>query len=998
MPADVTSAGTMIAAVLETAGQVTQHHILQDFNSFFHQAGAFLYILAAMGGIVSFVLFNSFRMVRYMLIGPTVFWFLVGVSTDSQGVVWELADGTQHSTEPVFSGTTPLSAFKPPSGTMRVSYVFSLVTETINEIVAELTKVVLHQKKDNQLMFVARNRAFESLIGAKVDQPQLLSIIEDNLLSENCGQMMNYSLALSNKALSRMQIGSDDDINFGTNGTNALKSTHHVCDVDDPSSPDYYVGEQEKYLEAAQAVGNAAEVARLTKSLEGYLKLRQDYCAKYDFYKTQFVEANPSTLQFFREVQEEPGYVQQFLDSSAGPPNYGYSGRRVCAPSDPPQLSCTNAIYMSCEQMWNVTKQAIMKQADWFSTQLLGKIEPDGSTDNEGQILCRELWKKVHPDQAAPPLGNCDLVNSAAIFLIRNSITERMGDRVNQMVKNRVPSLGMMKTVDDGTIVLGDEYGDVTEGARKHYLKDPVNIEFRASGEDDPIGLGHVLVKAYELGENGEKTNNVKWVPYARMGQISGQMDAAFDEHQAYQTRGLRQKIFTWAMQLPYYQGVILYMISVAYPFMCLCVLIPGRAGAILAVPMAWLWVKSWDLGFAMVMVLDDILWNMFPKRDIGVDLGSASVQVEEVLTEAFKIDPSYNVHGYYMFVSMCLMAVPAITGYATLKSRASVLASFVDGPRSQTSDAGDKAEGAYGIQRMNQRVQQQNETRGMAQLSKSGNFGAMVGQGRGMTAAGWAIAQGASKGLAGLTNGSRDTGLSKEERGMWSRLNEKNRKLGKPPISQQQFLSERKRAGNAKNLVGALTDGAAEIPRAFASMLDKEVSFASKNAAAFDGTFGRYGSYQMMQDAAAAAMDGAGGFEVNSSDRPGNSAINERISLYSARLSAFQNISGNAVEALTGLMGGGASGGSNMMAERNGYSKRDLLINAAPAAWGLADRFAPELTHAVGDAIEDGANMIFDKLGIGSFQTIDPGHFNHTTYNRTYGDIDLYTLDSDYD
>lgn len=989
MPADVTSAGTMIAAVLATAGQVTQHHILQDFNTFFHSAGAFLYILAAMGGIVSFVLFNSFRMVRYMLIGPTVFWFLVGVGTDSQGVVWELADGTQHSTDPIFGGTTPLSTYK-PTGTLRISYVFSLVTETIDSIVGELTKVVLHQKNDNQLMFVARNRAFENLMNAKVDQPELLSIIEDNLMTENCGQMMNYSLALANKSLSPMQIGSDNDIDAGaTSGYNAHKSTHQICDVIS-GGPNFYVGEQEKHLYAAQQAGNGAEITRLTESLEAYLELRQEYCNKYNFYKNSRLTVNPNTLQFMRTVQEEPGFVQQFLDSPTTSPDYGYGGKRICTASDNPQPDCVNSVNMSCGQLWELTKQAVMQHADWFSERLLYDIEPRGSTENEGQRLCQQLWKKIHPDQPTPVLGNCDLVNAAAVFMIRNSITERMGDRVNQMVKNRVPTLAMMKTVDDGTVVLGDEYGDVTQGSGKYYLKDPQNLQFRASGDKDAVGEGHVLVKAYELDENGKKTNNVKWVPYARMGQISGQMDAAFDEHQAYQTRGLRQKIYTWAMQLPYYQGVILYMITVAYPFMCLVVLIPGRAGAILAVPMAWLWVKSWDLGFAMVMVLDDILWNMFPKRDIGVDLGAANVPVEEVLTEAFKIDPSYNVHGYYMFISMCLMAVPAITGYATLKSRASVLASFVDGPRSQSADAGDRAEGAYGIQRMNQRVRQENETRGMAALSKSGNLGAMMSQGRGMRAAGWAVAQGASKGLNSALGGNRDTNLSKEQEAKWRRINRRNRREGKPPVSKSKFLDQSKRAGNLNNVVGALTDGASTGVKAFGSMLSKEVSFASKNAAAFDQTFGRYGSYQMMQDAAAAAMDGAGGFEINSSDRPANSAISARITLYSQRLAAFQNISGNAVEALSGLMGGGANGGA---LSKGQYTKKDLLINAVPAAWALTDRFAPEVTHAVEGAIEDGANMIFDKLGIGAFQTIDPSHRPRSTYNRTYGEIDLYKL-----
>lgn len=970
----------MIAAVLETAGQVTQAHILQDFNQFFHSAGAFLYILAAMGGILSFVLFNSFRMVRYMLVGPTIFWFLVGVGHDSQGAVWELADGTQHSPDPVFSGTTPLANYK-PAGPIRISWVFSVITDTINEVVSELTKVVLHQKKDNQLMFVARNRAFENLINAKIAKPELLSMIEDNLLSENCGKMMNYSLALSNILLSPTKIGTDYDIDSGQSGSQAHNSPYGACDIV-ASGPYEMVGELELHLATAQQAGAQTQISELTNALNSYFTLKQDYCAKYNFYKDETgVTVNPATLQFMRTVQEEPGFVQNFLDTPSGNPGGGYNGRRICTPSDNPQPNCINAVKMTCGQLWNVTQQAVLKEAEWFSSKLMYEVKPRDSAANEDQILCRALWTKVHPNDPIPPLGSCNLVDAAAIFLIRNSISERMGDRVNQMVKNRVPSMAMLDTVEDGTIALADQNGDSTEGHKHYYVKDPQYLEFKP-GDD-----GQVLVLAYEIDDKGNRTNTKAWVPYARIGQISGQMDAAFDEHQAYQTRGLRQQIFTWAMQLPYYQGVILYLISVAYPFMCLVVLVPGRAGAILAVPMAWLWVKSWDLGFAMVMVLDDILWNMFPQRDIGVNLGAGSVPVEQAMTEAFKIDPSYNVHGYYFFVSMCLMAVPAITGYATMKSRSSVLASFVDGPRSQSKDAADRAEGSYGIQRMNQRVRQERETRGMAMLSKSGSLGAMMGQGRGMTSAGWAIAQGAGKGLSSGLGGNSDNSLSPEQEAKWRRVNARNRRQGKPQVSKRAFLDQHKRLANRQGLAKAVTDGLAEMPKAFGSMLSTEVNHASHQAAAFDERFGRFGTYQMMQDAAAAAMDGAGGFEINDSDRTANAAINQKITLFSTRLQAFQKITGDAVDALTGLMGQGARSNTR------DYSTKELIINAAPAAWGIADRYAPEITHAVEGAIEDGANAIFDKLGIGSFQSISRSHYSRTTTNRTYGDFDLYDL-----
>lgn len=70
-------------------------------------------------------------------------------------------------------------------------------------------------------------------------------------------------------------------------------------------------------------------------------------------------------------------------------------------------------------------------------------------------------------------------------------------------------------------------------------------------------------------------------------------------------------EVYTWAMMIPYLQGVLLYLLAIAYPFACIVILVPGMHKSILTWMSFWAWVKLWDLGFAIVVVLERSIWAM---------------------------------------------------------------------------------------------------------------------------------------------------------------------------------------------------------------------------------------------------------------------------------------------------------------------------------------------------------------------------------------------------
>lgn len=115
------------------------------------------------------------------------------------------------------------------------------------------------------------------------------------------------------------------------------------------------------------------------------------------------------------------------------------------------------------------------------------------------------------------------------------------------------------------------------------------------------------------------------------------------------------------ALSLPYFQGVGLLLLSASYPFFAMLVVMPGRALGFFSWLGLWAWLKLWDFGFAVVMMIDNILFAMFP-RGPGLtanDTKNAGIAWAKVL----EVDPNYSQAVYYNLIGTCMFAVPLVTG-----------------------------------------------------------------------------------------------------------------------------------------------------------------------------------------------------------------------------------------------------------------------------------------------------------------------------------------------
>jgi len=132
------------------------------------------------------------------------------------------------------------------------------------------------------------------------------------------------------------------------------------------------------------------------------------------------------------------------------------------------------------------------------------------------------------------------------------------------------------------------------------------------------------------------------------------------------------------ALTLPYIQGMALYFLSLTFPFFAMALVVPGRAQTFLLWMALWVYVKTWDFGFAVVMFIDDVMYALMPHGqpitdDVMTDAGTTFKAMLEV-------DPTYSVHTYYNIMATCLMAVPVLSAAFVKKGGEAVVDAIQQG------------------------------------------------------------------------------------------------------------------------------------------------------------------------------------------------------------------------------------------------------------------------------------------------------------------------------
>ncbi len=95
-------------------------------------------------------------------------------------------------------------------------------------------------------------------------------------------------------------------------------------------------------------------------------------------------------------------------------------------------------------------------------------------------------------------------------------------------------------------------------------------------------------------------------------------------------TSGSKSKfseLYQWAVLMPHLQGVLLYIIIIGYPFACMLMVLPGYWKAFFTWVSFFAWLKLWDVGFAIVQVLERSVWGMIGNRSSMARLANMMIQ-----------------------------------------------------------------------------------------------------------------------------------------------------------------------------------------------------------------------------------------------------------------------------------------------------------------------------------------------------------------------------------
>lgn len=206
-----------------------------------------------------------------------------------------------------------------------------------------------------------------------------------------------------------------------------------------------------------------------------------------------------------------------------------------------------------------------------------------------------------------------------------------------------------------------------------------------------------------------------------------------------------KYEAYAMAKMLPYVQGAGLYVLSVTFPFFAMLLIIPGKSNNFFTWCALWAWLKSWDLGWAMVMVADELLWVMMP-HSAYFRLGqgtpgqaNAGVYTDPVtvLEAAFGGDYAYNLSTYYLLLGTMITAVPILSAHAVLGSKRAIAGIFVSGIKTISQFFGQKITDWISVEQLREvdrrremfpaqksiKAAQAEHERLMANKNNSGNF-----------------------------------------------------------------------------------------------------------------------------------------------------------------------------------------------------------------------------------------------------------------------------------
>ena len=278
---------------------------------------------------------------------------------------------------------------------------------------------------------------------------------------------------------------------------------------------------------------------------------------------------------------------------------------------------------MTCEQIWCLSGVgSVLKARELTKQSIQSSINPEFYTNDLYAEIERDLTIKMTPPCTAT-VNDQGVITNNCPNLSNNNLTV-------------LPDPSIIPTIIGGLLL------------KKAMEKDPASqmmseVADKAGYEFNSYNLDVEKMKKEDIFDYGQRN------------------------HKNIVSITSRYELYGYAMSVPYFQGFLLYTFALLFPFFTVFLVIPGKSSAFVSWFKFWGWIKSWDIGFAIVMIADNVFWEMMPHSssiDILKDPNNGPLSIMEA---AFAADQSYSMGMYYYVMSILYLGVPAITGQVIL-------------------------------------------------------------------------------------------------------------------------------------------------------------------------------------------------------------------------------------------------------------------------------------------------------------------------------------------
>ena len=180
--------------------------------------------------------------------------------------------------------------------------------------------------------------------------------------------------------------------------------------------------------------------------------------------------------------------------------------------------------------------------------------------------------------------------------------------------------------------------------------------------ETDPVKV--LAAYIYKNAVNNPNHSALQTQVASRSTFNSKEFEAVFGDIEDAETHGGYFKMRYFASAVPYIQGMLLYLLTIAFPFFAIFLVVPGRATSFLTWCSLWAWVKSWDIGFAAVNVVRDLMWHLTSgwvnQFDRTIDLSDPG----DIIAVGFNNAPLMTENLYWLVMSGLTVSVPVLTAH----------------------------------------------------------------------------------------------------------------------------------------------------------------------------------------------------------------------------------------------------------------------------------------------------------------------------------------------